>query len=96
MRHGLRIGSLPRFLRIADFGDSRKMRWGPPLVAVVTVWHARSIGHAIFDPHAACHTAHAHIERERDRPSPEPGLAAACSAAQVHTACVFMHALFFA
>ena len=57
----------------------------PPAVAVTTVWHARSISHAIFYAHAACHAARAHIERERDRPCPEPSLAAACSAAQAGT-----------
>ena len=96
MIHGMPSRPVPRFLRTADFGDSQKVRWGPPVVAVAAVWHARSLPHAIFDAHAASHAARAHIERERDRPGPEPSLAAACSAAQVHTACMFMHALFFA
>ena len=95
VHHGIWLGSPPGFLRTADFGDSQKVRWGPPVVAVKAAWHARSLSHAIFDAHAVSHAARAHIERERDRPGPEPSLATACSAAQVHTACMFMHALFF-
>ena len=67
----------------------------PPAVAVTTVWHACIITDDMCNAHAAYHAARTHFKRKGDRPVPEPGLAAACSAAQVHTACMFMHALFF-
>ena len=96
MRHGMRQGSRPRFPRTADFGDSRKARLRAPAVAVETLWHACIIFHVITGVHAAFHATYAHIERERDHPRPEPNLAAARSAAQVHAACVLVHALFSA
>ena len=86
MHHGMRRSSVPRFLRMADFGHSWKARHRDPAGAVASAWHARMIDYITSSAHAAFDTARARGEHawDRFRPRLRPGSSlpsgtAACS-----------------